>query len=102
MDIEKLKELCNKYTVEVNFNGLDGFKHKVIDAEKLLKEIHTTSELDKETFIKNINSEKFMTPEYENIFRSIKLYGIFKIKGHEAITGKGYITVKTLIGYNFY
>ena len=25
MDIDKLKKLCNEYTVEVSFNGFQGF-----------------------------------------------------------------------------
>jgi hypothetical protein len=59
MNIEKLKELCNKYTVEVSFNGLMPFTHKVIDAQKLLEEIDTTSELPKQQFIDNINNKNY-------------------------------------------
>ena len=97
MDLNKLKELCNKYTVEVNFNGFQGFKQKVINADKLLEEIHTTSDLPKDEFVEKINSSDFMTPEYENIFTSIKTYGMFKTVGHEALKGaKGYIEVKDI------
>jgi len=96
MNIEKLKELCNKYTVEVSFNGLMPFTHKVIDAQKLLEEIDTTSELPKQQFIDNINNKNFMTPEYESIFKSIKTQGVFKVAGHENLSGNAYIERKSL------
>lgn len=40
IDINKLKYLCNKFTVEVSFYGISPFFHKVIDANLLLEEIH--------------------------------------------------------------
>ena len=96
MNLEKLKELCNKFTVEVSFNGFEPFTHKVIDAEKMLLEIDSTSELSKEEFISNINKGFFMTPEYESIFKSIKHQGAFKIKGYEKLSGNAYIECKSL------
>lgn len=96
MDINKLKELCNKYTVEVSFNGIKPFKHKVIDAELLLTDIHLTSNLSKDEFVKYINSGNFITPEYKSIFKSIKSQGIFKLAGHEALGNHSYIECKSL------
>jgi hypothetical protein len=96
MDINKLKELCNKYTVEVSFNGFKPFKHKVIDAELLLTDIHLTSNLSKDEFVKYINSGDFITPEYKSIFKSIKSQGIFKLAGHEALGNHSYIECKSL------
>jgi len=96
MDLSKLKEMCNKYTVEVSCNGFVGFNHKVIDAEKLLENIHQTSSVEKDEFIKNINEKNFMSPEYESIFKSIKFKGEFKVKGDEKITGSSYIEHKSL------
>ena len=55
VDIEKLKQLCNEFTVEVSFNGFMPFKHNVIDANKLLERIHEVSDLPEDTFIDNIN-----------------------------------------------
>jgi len=96
MNLDKLRELCNKFTVEVSFNGFEPFTQKVIDAEKMLLEIDTTSELSKEEFIANINKGNFMTPEYESIFKSIKRQGVFKIKGYENLSGNAYIECKSL------
>lgn len=96
MDIQKLKELCAKHTKEVSFNGFEPFSHKVIDAEPFLEEIHTTSTLSKEDFIKNINEKNFMTPEYESIFHSIKYIGVFMMKGYEQLKGKAYIEHESL------
>lgn len=96
MNLDKLKELCNKFTVEVSFNGIELFTQKVIDAEKMLLELDTTSELPKEEFISNINKGNFMTPEYESIFKSIKRQGTFKIKGYEKLSGNAYIECKSL------
>jgi hypothetical protein len=66
MNLDKLRELCNKFTVEVSFNGFEPFTQKVIDAEKMLLEIDTTSELPKEVFISNINRGDFMTRHVQN------------------------------------
>lgn len=97
MNIDKLKSLCNKYTVEVSFNGFEPFTHKVINADKLLEEIHTTSDIHKSTFIENINKGNFMTAEYESIFKSIKMVGMFKTKGDDALNGaKSYIECSSL------
>lgn len=96
MKLEKLIELCNKFTVEVSFNGIELFTHNVIDAEKLLMEIDSTSDIPKEQFISNINKGNFMTPEYESIFKSIKRQGVFKIKGYENLSGDAYIERKSL------
>ena len=84
------------FTVEVCFNGFMPFKHDVIDAELLLEQLHTTSDIDKDEFIANINAENFMTPEYESIFKSIKTQGVFKVIGHEALSGNAYIECKEL------
>jgi hypothetical protein len=94
MKLEKLIELCNKYTIVVSFNGFDAFKHKVIDAEKLLAEIHTTTDISREDFILNVKSGNFMTPEYETIFKSIKFKGI--TKGLKKLSGNAYIEYKSL------
>ena len=96
MNLDKLRELCNKFTIEVSFNGFKPFTQKVIDAEKLLTEIETTSELSKEEFIANINKGNFMTNEYESIFKSIKRQGIFKLNGHKNLSGNAYIECKSL------
>lgn len=97
MNIDKLKALCKKYTVEVSFNGFEPFTHKVINAEKLLEEIHTTTNIEKCEFVENINKGNFMTPEYESIFKSIKMVGMFRTKGDEALNGaKAYIECKSL------
>jgi hypothetical protein len=96
MNLEKLIELCNKFTVEVSFNGIELFTQNVIDAEKLLIEIDSTSDLPKQEFINNINKGNFMTPEYESVFKSIKRQGVFKIKGYEKLSGDAYIERKSL------
>lgn len=96
IDINKLKELCNKYTVEVPFNGFSIFEHKVIDANKLLEEIHTTSNIDKDKFIENINSKNFMSDEIRDIFYNIKSQGPFLLKGHEALGNHSYIECSKL------
>jgi len=96
MNIEKLKELCNKFTIEVSFNGFHPFKHKVIDANKLLEEIHLVSDVSKEEFIKNINSGNFMSSEIESIFRNIKSQVMFLTNGHEELGNHSYIECKTL------
>ena len=96
MNLDKLKELCNKFTVEVSFNGFEPFTQKVIDAEKMLLEIDTTSDLSKEEFISNINKGNYMTKEYESIFTSIKTQGVFKTKGFENLSGNAYIECKSL------
>jgi hypothetical protein len=96
MNLDKLRELCNKFTVEASFNGFEPFTQKVIDAEKMLLEIDTTSELPKEVFISNINRGDFMTKEYESIFKSIKRQGTFKIKGYENLSGNAYIECNSL------
>jgi heme oxygenase len=99
MKIDILKELCNKFTVEVSFNGFQPFTHKVIDANKLLENIHevVSDEVSKEDFIKNINSGNFMTKEIEDIFRNIKSQGTFKIHGHEKLGNHSYIECEKLI-----
>jgi len=95
MDLEKLKELCNKYTVKITLNGFDLFTHKVINAEKLLEEIYITSNLSKEDFISNINNGNFMTKEYEDIFKNVISVGVFRTKGDDALNGaKAYIECK--------
>ena len=97
MNLDKLKALCNKYTVEVSFNGFEPFTHKVINAEKMLEEIHTTTDVDKSRFIENINKGNFMTPEYESIFKSIKTVGMFRTKGDDELNGaKAYIECSSL------
>lgn len=96
MNLTQLVKLCNKYTIEVSFNGFEPFSHKIIDAEKLLAEINTTSSLKKEEFISNINKGHFMTPEYESIFKHIQQQGLFKIKGYENLSGIAYIECKAL------
>ena len=96
VDINKLKELCNKFTVEVSFNGIQGFNHKVIDVNKLLEEIHEVSDISKEEFIKNINKKNFMSNEIESIFKNIKSQGMFRIAGHEALGNNSYIECKSL------
>jgi hypothetical protein len=37
-----------------------------------------------------------MTPEYESIFKSIKTQGVFKVAGHENLSGNAYIERKSL------
>ena len=96
MNLDKLIELCDKYTVEVSFNGIAPFTHNVIDAEPFLEEIHTTSNIDKDEFVSNINNGNFMTDEYNQIFHNITQYGIFKIRGHENVTGIAYIETEKL------
>jgi len=96
MNLDKLKELCNEFTVKVSFNGFDPFSHDVIDANKLLEKIHEVSELSKDEFIKNINEGNFMTKELEDIFRNIKNQGAFLISGHESLGNHSYIECKTL------
>ena len=96
MDLNKLIELCNKFTVEVSFNGFILFGHKVIDANKLLERIHEVSDLPKEEFIKNINEGNFMTDELNDIFHNIKSQGMFVIHGHEALKNHSYIECKSL------
>ena len=97
MNIDKLKALCNKYTVEVSFTGFESFPHKVINAEKMLEEIHNTTDIGKSEFIENINKGNFMTAEYESIFKSIKTVGTFQTRGNEALNGaKTYIECKSL------
>ena len=96
MDLDKLKELCNEFTIEVSFNGFAPFTHKIIDAEKLLPLIDTTSDLPKDEFISNINNKNYMTPEYESIFKSIQFQGTFKSKGYEKLSGNAYIECKSL------
>lgn len=97
MNIDKLKALCNKYTVGISFNGFEPFTHKVINAEKLLEEIYTTTDVEKSEFIANINKGNFMTPEYESIFKSIKTVGMFRTKGDEALNGaNAYIECNSL------
>jgi len=96
MNLDKLKELCNKHTVVVSFNGFTPFSHKVVDANKLLEEIHEVSDISKEEFIKNINNENFMAPEIESIFRNIKSQGTFLIAGHETLGNHSYIEHKSI------
>ena len=96
MNKDKLIALCNKYTVEISFNGFN-FTHKVINADKLLKDIHTTTDIEMSKFIENINKGEFMTSEYEDIFKSIETVGMFKTKGDDALNGaKSYIECNRL------
>jgi hypothetical protein len=97
MNIVKLKELCNKYTVEVSFNGFCMFFHKVINADKLLSEIHLTSTLSKENFIKNINEGNYMFIEYEDIFKNIKSPHEFIVQGQKNLNGCSYIECKQFL-----
>lgn len=97
INLDKLKELCNKHTVKVSFNGFEPFNHKVIDANNLLEEIHEVSSLSKEEFVKNINEKNFMSLELESVFKNIKSQGPFAIKGHEALGNHSYIECKKLI-----
>jgi len=96
INLEKLKSLCNEFAVEVSFNGVQLFTHKVIDANKLLEKIHECSDLPKEDFVKNINSGFFMSKELEDIFNYIKSQGMFRIAGHEALGNHSYIECKSL------
>lgn len=96
MNTTKLIELCDKYTVEVSFNGFQTHKHNVINATKLLEEIHLTSDIPKDEFILNINKGNFMSNELEDIFRNIKTQGTFTIAGHEALGCDAYIECNKL------
>lgn len=96
MNLEKLIELCKKHTVEVSFNGFMPFKQNVIDADDLLEEIHTVSELSKDDFIKAINDGNFLTVELESIFKNIKSQGTFLILGYEALKNHSYIECNKL------
>lgn len=96
MNIELLKSLCNKYTVTVSFNGFTPFTHNVIDADLLLAEIHSVSDLKKEEFIDNINKGEYMCEEIKSIFHNIKSQGTFLISGHDALKNHSYIECKSL------
>lgn len=100
IDIEKLKQLCNEFTVEVNFNGFTPFKHKVIDADKLLVRIHEVADIPKEKFIENINKGIFMCDEIMSIFNNIKSQGTFKLAGHEALGNHSYIECNKIYWIN--
>lgn len=96
INIDKLKDLCKEFTVEVSFNGFQPFTHTVIDANKLLEKIHECSEIDKNEFIKNINNGIFMSKELEDIFKNIQSQGVFLLAGHEALGNHSYIECKSL------
>jgi len=96
INIGKLKELCNEFTVSVSFNGIQVFSHNVIDANKLLDRIHEVSDLPKEEFVANINKGLFMSTELEYLFKNIKSQGTFKIAGHEALGNHSYIECKNI------
>jgi hypothetical protein len=96
MNLDKLKELCNEFTVTVSFNGFYPFTHKVIDANKLFEKIHETSELPKEDFINNINNGNFMSKEIEDIFNNVKHQGKFLIAEHKVLGNHSYIECKSL------
>lgn len=96
ISITKLRELCNKYTLTVSFNGFNPFTEKIIDANLLLEEIHLISDLPKDDFIKNINTGNFVYTELESIFRNIESQGTFLIKGYEQLGGHSFIKCKNL------
>jgi hypothetical protein len=96
IDINKLKQLCNEFTVEVSFNGFAPIAHKVIDANKLLERIHEISYLPKSTFMLNINKGDFMCSELSDIFHNIKSQGTFKLAGHEDLSNHSYIECSKL------
>ena len=96
INLDKLKVLCNQFTVEVSFNGFQTLIHKVIDANLLLEKIHEVSDLPKEQFIENINKGKFMSKEIEEIFNNVKRQGVFLLAGHEALGNHSYIECKSL------
>lgn len=96
INVEKLKKVCDQFTVTVSFNGFEPFTQKVIDVYKLFDVIHEVADVDKDEFTKNVNKCNYMSPELETIFRNVKCIGTFKIKGYEALSGDAYVECKAL------
>ena len=96
INIEKLKELCKKFTVSVSFNGFTPITQNVIDVNKLFDVVHEVSDVDKDEFIKNVNKNVYNSPELESIFRSVKCEGMFKIKGYSALSSDSYVECNSL------
>lgn len=96
MNLDKLKELCELFTVTVAVNGFLIHSHKVIDANKLLERIHEVSDLSKDDFVTSINKGEFISKEIEAIFMNIKSQGTFKLAGHDALGNHSYIECSRL------
>ncbi len=97
INTNKLVELINKYSVEVSFNGFMPFTHKVVNANKLLNDIHESADCTKEEFITLINTGGYKyNPMINVIFTNIQHQGKFKLAGHEALGSDSYIEHKAI------
>ncbi len=90
IDKNKLIELIKLHTVQVDF--IASYKRNVCNAVKLLKEIHTCADCDKDTFIQYVNAmssklhierDRFeRIAEIDILFRNIQQVGAFVMQGH--------------------
>lgn len=96
INVEKLKNFCDQYTVTVSFNGFTPFTQEVIDVNKLFDVIHEVADVDKTEFTKNVNNFEYNSPELESIFRNVKFQGKVRINGFDALSGDAYIERKSL------
>jgi len=113
VNIDKLIELINKHSVDVNVFGHSPFTHKAIKAPALFEEIHTCSDVSKEEFVNYVNAlsakdhitqNKYKRiPEIDVLFQNVKFFGMFQEAGHENLQGVPHIfhrDIKKIIKLN--
>ena len=101
VNLETLKELINKHSVEVSVFGHAPFKDKAIKAPALFEEIHTCADCTKDEFTEYVNAmsaEDWRTkdayvrvPEIDILFKNVKFFGMFQEVGYEALEGQAHI-----------
>jgi len=97
IDVEKLKEIITNLTVTVSFNGFVPFTQDVINAKKLLEQIHEIADCTKDEFVQYINSGTYKENDILNsVFSNIQYQGMFTILGFDAIGSDPYIVLNKL------
>jgi hypothetical protein len=107
IDTDRLVALIKKHTVSISFNGFIGFKHDVVNARKLLDEIHDVADCDKDVLVDytkcRYHSDKWMDKEkykpnamIDILFNNIERQGVFLVAGCEDLGNDPYIEIKRI------
>lgn len=95
INLDELKRLINKHSVDIKVCGHTPFIHKAIKVPGFFDEIHLCADCTKDDFVEYVNSMQSdnchirgsykRIPEIDILFNNINFCGAFMVVGHEAL-----------------
>jgi len=106
VNLDTLKALITKHSVETYLLGLAGHVQMAINAATLFPELDTCADCPKDEFVTYVNAMSskdwqvrdayVRIPEVDILFQKVQFPGIFQVKGHENLGSDPFIMHKDI------